>query len=313
VRTRHLVILIAAVALSGVPRSVTGQEEPLPAITPRNSDILLVALPLEPMLAEPQTTLAEAARANDYPTFDALYREAGRPAAYRALHELWTYAMTDPLGAFYGPEMHAQYSQAYRGYADYIDEHRIVDSRGNVFYPTSETRAFLLLQAAQGTPTTAPAVVAQARPRLIKASNEPAKPSRRSTAPAPASAPASAPAKRVAPPAPVVVAEQTPVPLPPPVVATPVVAAPVVAAQQPVVAVQQPAAQVSAAVPQLTPSAPAPVVTASVVPAAEPTPQQSSVGRGLLLVIIGLIGVGLLALIVRTPREIPEVAPRHDA
>jgi hypothetical protein len=310
VRTRHLVILIAATALSGVPGSVTGQEEPLPAITARNAEILLVALPLEPMLAEPETTLADAARANDYPTFDALYREAGRPASYRALHELWTYAMTDPLGAFYGQEMHAQYSQAYRGYADYIDEHRIVDSRGNVFYPTSETRAFLLLQAARGTTTTTPAVVAQARPRLIKASNEPAKPARRSTRPAPVSTPASAPAKRVAPPPPVVVAEQTPVPLPPPVVAAPQVAAVV---EPPVAAVPQPAAQVSAALPQLTPAAPAAVVTASVVPAAEPTPQQSSVGRGLLLVIIGLIGVGLLALIVRTPREIPEVAPRHDA
>ena len=40
-------------------------------------------------------------------------------------------------------------------------------------------------------------------------------------------------------------------------------------------------------------------------PAAEPQRERPLAGRGLVLLFIGLIGIGLLALILRTPREEP--------
>ena len=46
--------------------------------------------------------------------------------------------------------MHSRFARAYPGFADYIAAYRIVDRNGNVFYPTAETRAFLIRQASGG-------------------------------------------------------------------------------------------------------------------------------------------------------------------
>ncbi|MGZ5467073.1 MAG: hypothetical protein ACXWLY_29470, partial [Thermoanaerobaculia bacterium] len=107
------------------------------------SDEPLVALSIEPEIEVPAPTLESAARANDFSTFDALYRAEPDPG-FRPLHELWTYSMTDPVGGFYGAEMYQRLSREHPAYAEFIEQHRIVDSKGNVFYPSSETRAFLL-------------------------------------------------------------------------------------------------------------------------------------------------------------------------
>jgi hypothetical protein len=109
----------------------------------------LLAQESRPAAPSNAARLAEAARANDFTTFDTLYRAAPVPA-YQTLHELWTYSVTDPAGAFYGADRYNQLVAAYPGLAAAIADHRIVDARGNVFYPSAETRAFLLAQADKG-------------------------------------------------------------------------------------------------------------------------------------------------------------------
>jgi hypothetical protein len=215
IKFTFVVLLIAVAGTTAIP--VTGQEEPLPAIQARPS----VFLAVDPIHVIAQPSLADAVRANDYATFDALYRESGASArAYATLHEVWSYSMTDPIGAFYGVEMYEKLAHAYPGYARFIDDYRIVDSNGNVFYPTSETRAFLLDQALEG--------------NSVK------------------------------------IVTGTPA----------VVAAPVVVAEAPVVVRAQPE------------------------PVAAPAPDNVG-SRGVLLLVIGLFGIGILAMMLRAPRELP--------
>jgi hypothetical protein len=137
--------------------SYSAQEEPLPVVSPRPTlaaEVMLIATAVEPIREFRGPTLAEAARHNDYAAFEQLYREAkqrGEPVAqFDTLHELWVYSMTNPIGAFYGQDMYERLARAYPGYARFIDQYRIVDSRGNVFYPTSETREFVLDRAVEG-------------------------------------------------------------------------------------------------------------------------------------------------------------------
>ena len=217
-----------------------------------NSEVL-VSLAIEPEVAAPETpTLQSAARANDFATFDALYRAKPDPA-YRTLHELWTYAMTEPTGAWYGAETCGRLSREYPRFAESIEPYRIVDGKRNAFYPVSETRAFLLRSAEAAPPlsnrranTKAEAVPPHSTPKRIALQSAPRKVGR--VAPAQAQAPT-----------PVIVPE------PPAVIARPVFT-----------------------------TAPAPA----------PTPVQKATNRGLFLVIIGLVGIGVLALIVRAPREV---------
>jgi hypothetical protein len=70
VKSILVVLLIAVAGTTATP--VTGQEEPLPAIVVKQS----VFLAVEPVHGTAQPSLADAVRANDYPSFDALYREA---------------------------------------------------------------------------------------------------------------------------------------------------------------------------------------------------------------------------------------------
>jgi hypothetical protein len=365
--------LIVVISTTTFP--VTGQEEPLPAIQPKGSLAPLtpsvgrsIVLPAEPVaLQVPLPTLEEAARANDYITFDALYRSAVQRgdsmAAFAPLHEIWTYGITDPIGAFYGPDIYERLVRAYPAFASYIAEYRIVDSNGNVFYPTSETRTFLLDRALEGR---APGVqlveVQRSTPRVELRSTTPGSvwdrvpatskrsttsprrstaASKRSTAAKRSGTPASSPAgtaasrRRTSPPKarkhvaavatkrePKAAARDTSAPLsassagpaggdasapsktPAPVVEK----APVVAEKPPVVAEKTPVASDTA-----TTTAEAPVVvraepaaTDTSVPAPQPIATDSNFGgRGILLLVIGLIGVGLLAMMLRAPREVP--------
>src|SRR6185436_2448963 len=44
----------------------------------------------------------------------------------------------------------ARLARAYPGFAEYISEFVLVDRKGNAFYPTAETRTFLLERALRG-------------------------------------------------------------------------------------------------------------------------------------------------------------------
>lgn len=287
-RFRHVVAIVVVV----VAFSLIGQEEPLPVVTP-HVEATQIALAVEPILDPPKPSLAGAAHANDFATFDALYRDAQRRgenvAAYATLHDLWTYSVTDPIGAFYGQAMHDRFARTYPGYAAFIEEHRIVDSRGNVYYPTSETRAFLLERAEAGVSTPSPVRIAEHhRAEPTTTAPAPVQHRTRTHRAAAAPAPAPAPAKPV-----VVVKKQVPAPVPVAVAeVTPVPVAPVVITPPP--PVEKTAEKIAT-----------PPAAIAAKPASVPVSSQKKNGadRGLLLVIVGLIGIGLLALILRAPRE----------
>lgn len=296
-RNHTLVVLLFTITL-------TAQEAPLPVVTARNTtdapEVMLIATAVEPIREYHGPTLAEAARANDYVSFDALYREArarGESVAqYETLHELWTYSVTDPIGAWYGEEMYERLARAYPGFAQFIDEQSVVDSRGNVFYPTAETREYVLARALEGR---APRVLLADTPRrespMSTTIDEPApvvearattRPPRRRFQKADATvAPAivnEAPAKPAAvpQPAPVAIAQAAPAP----VAEEPIEAS----TPQPVIAQQQASAQ------------PAVVQAGLIQPQKSET---SAASRGMLLIVMGLIGIGLLAVMFRTPKE----------
>jgi hypothetical protein len=262
IQQASIVFVVAVAPLFG--------QDALPVGAPVEFSEPLVVLESEPTREVPAATLASAAHANDFATFDTLFR-ANESEAYRPLHELWTYSVTDPIGAFYGPELFERFARAYPGFAESMSQYRIIDSRGNAFYPSSETRTFLLAQAEQGrvaelarrvleTPRRARS---ERTARLVPAESR--RIGRQEAAPAVPSAP--------------------PVPLEP---------LPVVIAATPAVVIR-----------------PEPLTTPAAPPAATSTDSRGS-ARGLLLVIIGLLGTGVLALIVRAPREVPSVTPRRD-
>lgn len=238
---------------------------------------LVVDLPVEPVRAvsisaTSDLTLADTALQNDFPSFDRLYQRAPRPE-YAELHRLWSWAMNDRFGAFYGVETYARLSSAYPGYADYIEQYRIVDSNGNLFYPTAETRRFLVLAAMRGLV----AEVAPVKPVLVT-STETMQSTAREAIP-------------VAVTAPVAVA----------VIAAPVMASPVMAA--PLVAAPMPARELAR---QSRRKNEAPV------PANRSLPERRSggLGRGIFLIIAGLLGAGTVSMMLHTSPEEREV--RHS-
>ncbi|HVG25720.1 MAG TPA: hypothetical protein VND45_16305 [Thermoanaerobaculia bacterium] len=277
---RHAVVLGAV--LLALP--IVGQVDPLPPVTPRASapEPVLVALAVEPIHEVPYISIEDAARANDYVTFNALFEQTQNPA-YAPLHELWTYSINDPIGAFYGEDMYERFASRYPEFAAYIDEYKIVDDRGNVFYPTSETRAFLLARAIEGR------TIAPQEPIRVASVKR-----RSGFSPTPSSTETPAPAPRVR----FKKSEVTPAPvgLKPDLHLAPAAApapAPVVVAAKPV------------APPQAKPVAPPPIVAASVV---ADVPKPDLAARGILLILIGLVGVGFLAMLLRAPKEPPPSA-----
>ena len=289
-RVRHAVVCLAIALISA----------------PVVSDELLVALAIEPETAPLEVTLESAARANDFPTFDALYRASPDPA-FRALHELWTYSMTDRVGAFYGAETYEKLKREHPRYAEFIAPHKIVDGNGEVFYPSSETRAFLLEQLAAA-PRGAELRIAEVRnaaPRIAErrlpagryagilpagSREEPGPAGSRRSGRQDGGAPLQV---RLEAGAPLQVRQDSGVPLK---AAAPAPAPPLTPAED-LALLETAIASAPAAA-----SAPAPariVETTTTMPA-----PPKATNRGILLVIIGLVGIGLLALIVRAPREV---------
>jgi hypothetical protein len=291
VRLRYTIIVLLISIVASPTISLTGQEEPLPAIQPKATiafepltpEIVLAVDPIHDVV---QPTLADAVRANDYATFDALYRSTPAPA-FALLHELWTYSINDPVGAFYGVDLRDRISRAYPGFAEYIEQFRIIDSNGNAFYPTSETRAFLLDRAVEGrAPRVLLAETVTSTPRIrsvasrTDASRDVASSSVASGAPA--SPPAGPAASRRR--APAVVASK-----PAPTQA---------AARDAAVPAGEDAGAPPVAPPVITE---APVIVQA--PATVPGPDNNFGSRGILLLVIGLVGIGILAMMLRAPRE----------
>jgi hypothetical protein len=327
-----VLLLIVVIGTTTFPVTMIGQEEPLPPIQIKRSvdpSLPTVVLPNEPAITLPVPTLEGAARANDFVTFDSLYREAvrrGEPSAapYATLHELWTYGITDPVGAFYDRAIYERLAGAYPSFTAYIAEFRIIDSNGNTFYPTSETRAFLLARALEGAAPRVQLVEGRRNPLRVdldaaapRATRRSAGTTRSTTARtttrrsgAPASSPAgSAASRRRATPA---VSTKTE-----PKAAARDAAAPAGGdAGAPVVSTQAPAQAQAPVAPVATTTEPPVVVRPEPAPApAQPIAVDNSFGgRGVLLLVIGLIGVGLLAMMLRTPKEVPtSILPPNNA
>ncbi len=212
---------------------------------------------VEPEHTQGELTLADAARTNNYPLFESLYAEAGDGTpAFAELRRFWKWSLEDPIGGFYGIEMHAKFAGEYPGYTEYIADYAIIDSNGNTFYPSAETRRFLLRQAMSGNaPRPVPVKVAKKVVRKVVK-----KAVKKFEGPAVAPPPVTQPA-------------------PPAIVRTPVVT-------------PQPRGASGFSPPR----------RAEARPSTE-APSGNRVAPAIALLIAGLIGVGLLTLMLRTPAE----------
>lgn len=253
--------------------SLTGQQVDLPAEPVRYS-------------TSTSTTLAEAVRQNDFATFDSMYLAAVRRGEmvqeFADLHRLWTWAMNDPTGAFYGVEKRGEFARAYPGYTSFIDQFRIIDSNGNAFYPTAETRAFLLQQAEIG-------VIARVEPvRAIKPLVVQSAAPVQTAQVAPIATPDVAPALKPVSPLPVARTSQ---PVAPQVTAA-------------ITNVRKPADLSATGTPVMARTASAvmkaPEQAQTDIPPASST-DRSGLGRGIFLMIAGLLGIGMVTMMLQAP------------
>jgi len=100
----------------------------------------------------------EAALAVSKSLADVMPLGAARNALRRAIliyedvDAVWSFAVRDRYGAYFNdeslPGMHDRLNADYPGYDDFIADYRVADRKGNVLYPTAETRTFLLKQLA---------------------------------------------------------------------------------------------------------------------------------------------------------------------
>jgi hypothetical protein len=220
-----------------------------------------IDLAVEPITVPIEPNISHAALRNDFLMFDTLYKTADargeNVARWSELHRFWTWSMTDPVGGFYSQETHDRFARAYPGFAKFIEDYRIIDSNGNAFYPSAETRRFLLRNVGE----------------------QPVRQIAREVVPAPAPAPEKVPVKA----APVRQTRQAGAPV---LHSEPLVVAPVPAPVPAPIKVAQ---------------APAPVTT----PPVRPEPVHPGVGRGIFLIIVGLIGIGVVTIMLHAPGEEP--------
>jgi hypothetical protein len=238
--------------------------------------LLLIDTPIEPEHSFDGDTLLAAARRNDFRAFEELYAHARDRARWRTLHEVWTYAESERTGAFFDESMRDRLAAAYSGYGAYIDDFRIVDSHGHSYYPSAETRHFLIERA-----------VKEVRPaksqRIATAVTHRAKKVHASRAKVVIPTPVAHVAAPAARPGPSTTLGMT---LAAPVSAAPIVAQPVVPAPAPV--------QIAA---------PAPAVSTH--PTKQPAPAEDTTAPGILLIVMGLAGIGVMMLILRAPKSAP--------
>ncbi len=115
------------------------------------------------------TALRDSNETNDFRRFEAALavaksladlmplgaaRNALRRAilVYEDVDAVWSFAVRDRYGAYFNddslPGLHDRLNADYPGYDDFIADYRVADRKGNVLYPTAETRTFLLKQLA---------------------------------------------------------------------------------------------------------------------------------------------------------------------
>lgn len=223
-------------------------------------------LAVEPISVPIEPNISTAAFRNDFITFDSLYRQADaggeNVTRWSELHRFWTWSMTDPVGGFYGQETHDRFARQHPGYAAFIEDSRIVDENGVAFYPSSETRKYLLQNVGE-----VPVRIAaeDRRPRL-------------------------SPPVKVTSPAKAQIAVRKPAPI---------------VTKVDVVHTGQAGAPVlhSVVVP-----APVPVAIAAAAPTPTPVPRPATrpgVGRGIFLIIVGLIGIGVVSVMLHASGDEP--------
>jgi hypothetical protein len=71
---------------------------------------------------------------------------------YEDVDAVWSFAVRDRSGTFFNddslPGLRDRLDADYPDYEEFIADYRIVDRRGNILYPTAETREFLLKRVA---------------------------------------------------------------------------------------------------------------------------------------------------------------------
>jgi hypothetical protein len=290
--------VIALVAIFSV--SAIGQQSPTILLYPITS----IDLPVEPARLVTPMTLADAAEHNDFPMFDAMFTNASKREAtpFAELHSFWKWSLTDPVGAFYGDDVHARLAAEYPDYAQFIADYGIIDSHGRAFYPSAETRAFLLQHALDsrnavvaegGVRPSHPAVTIV--PRVAREARTVQSPVRATKAPAPKHVVRKVAEHKAAP---TVAAAKVAAPI----VAHTVPTAPAVEQQAPVQPVVAPVTvtKVAASPVQARPA------LRKAPPVAHPQPKGNArFDRGLLLILAGLIGLGMLSMVLSAPDEEP--------
>jgi hypothetical protein len=162
---RVTIAILAAVLVSVIAAAQTASGQSAAPVTSRitpGATVDVSAEPRQTAAIKTPATLREATEANDFAAFDGLVRKARANGealgAFADLHDVWSFSRANATGAYYGAEIHDRLAARYPDYAAFIEEYRITDRRGQSFFPSAETRAFLLQQAIEGNdPLAAPA------------------------------------------------------------------------------------------------------------------------------------------------------------
>ncbi len=177
------IAFLAVIVSSSIATAQTTAVKPnVPAATRTTAaKAVVVDVPTEPAHASAvkmPATLREAAEAGDFASFDNLVRKARANGealgAFADLYEVWSFAQSNATGAYYGAAMHDRLAARYPDYTKFIDDYRITDRRGVAFYPSAETRSFLLQQAIEGNDPLVAAAPAARQPSVTSALSSPA-------------------------------------------------------------------------------------------------------------------------------------------
>lgn len=315
-RLLTIVAFLGAVTAAALDNPPLALQQTPPISDSRDATLPNFDLPVEPVAIRsvpgaPAQSLDSTAAANDYASFSAAYaaaRTRGESSgAYADLQALWEYQQENPVGAWYGQEIYDRLARTYPGYASYIADFAIVDSRGQTFYPSTETRQFLLQQARNGN-TTRSALASSTNER-VPSTRVASAAKRAAVTPLP-SRPARASRKRYTKAS---VDQQPSRRTPVQTAALPKVEPAAVPATTPAItpAAQPHAASATPAATNLAPTSRGLMTAAMVAPIH--TADANAAGdqpttRGLILLVLGLVGVGMLTVLMRTPAPAPAEA-----
>jgi hypothetical protein len=298
-RSALIASLVAGLALSTAAQQRTNvtstpSQSPAAAPTSTRSSQRVIDLSVEPVIASSRlapATLREAAEVNDYSAFESLYQRALRNreplGAFADLHDIWTLAQTDATGSFFGADVYARIVSRYPDFAAYIRDYRITDRNGQPLYPNREARTFLLSQAINDVDPIVPIA------RGIKTAAQPAAPSAASVRAPNRSAGDAAQVERAA---------TRSVLTTSPAGKTSVSSAPAPVVWTPAAQSRQASTRADAA--QAPDVLAADVGNAVAAPREKPMVTEnvmiSDHARGIFLIILGLVGIGVLTMTMRT-------------